>query len=337
MAEESIQTVSEQVGQFQTLSQLLSSSTQLQIALIILIVGIIIIITIYRKFAKWTRSQKFHYSRPHFANFVRVAVLPFFAIALISSTNFYIQAFELFKETSDVIKAEITEELTPRETFAKILNTINILVIGYTIGHLIPIFLNKREKSVLERADFEAWKQRKGFKDDGGDLFHKLYKWIPPKTSPTEITEDEFKRYLQTKEGRTYLEQFRTSKGASVGSYEKLIENPLEEWKKFERAKYEKYYEACISGNNESGRKLRPGQDPEEIFTIEIWREERRFSDYDVVLPGARPPGYAEVKRKDLPKSLSQLFSIGIFVAFLIGAASWLELISLYLLQQLVV
>ena len=42
------------------------------------------------------KSQKFSYTRPHLSRFVRVAILPFFAIALISSTNAYIQTFELF-------------------------------------------------------------------------------------------------------------------------------------------------------------------------------------------------------------------------------------------------
>ena len=50
------------------------------------------------------------------------------------------------------------------QTFAKILNTINILVIGYTISHLIPIALNKARKiKTLEREDFEKWKEYEGF------------------------------------------------------------------------------------------------------------------------------------------------------------------------------
>ena len=70
--------------------------------------------------------------------------------------------FELFDE-QDVTSAD---DLSPSQTFAKILNTINILVIGYTISHLIPIALNKREKTNLEEEDFEKWKELKGFKDE---------------------------------------------------------------------------------------------------------------------------------------------------------------------------
>ena len=127
MAEgEVLKTVSEQVSQFENISSLLASSPSLQIAVTILIIGIIAIVTVYKKFSKWTRSQRFHYTRPHFARFVRVAVLPFFAIALISSTNAYIQSFEIFEELEH--EDLDGEQLSPSETFAKMLNTINILV-----------------------------------------------------------------------------------------------------------------------------------------------------------------------------------------------------------------
>ena len=53
-----------------------------------------------------------------------------------------------------------------KETFAKILNTFNILVVGYTISHLIPIMLTKRDKSILEKQDFDAWYDLQGFSDD---------------------------------------------------------------------------------------------------------------------------------------------------------------------------
>ena len=66
------------------------------------------------------------------------------------------------------------------------------MVIGYTISHLIPIALTKRDKSILEREDFDAWFDFRGFSDDDGDLFHKLYKWVPPNKAPEEIPEDEF-------------------------------------------------------------------------------------------------------------------------------------------------
>lgn len=323
MAEEIITAVAEQTGQFESVSNLLTSSLSLQIAFMVLIVGIIVIVTVYRKFAKWTKAQKFHYTRPHLSQFMRVAILPFFAIALISSVNVYIQTFELFDEESERIIAEQSEEMTASETFAKILNTLNILVIGYTIAHLIPIIIDKREKSLLEKQDYVAWKEMRGFSDDDGDLFHKFFKWIPPKHPPEEINEKEFEDYLKTKEGKKYLEGFHTETGRTIGSFEKLVKDPFEEWKKAERAKFEKYFQDCIAGINESGKKLRPGQEPEEIYRIDVWREENRMGGYDPIIPGGRPPGYAEKKRKDLPKSVTQLLTVGVFVAVIIGIISW--------------
>jgi len=176
------------VGQFETVSQLLSSSSSLQMALVALVVGLIIIACGYRLFSRWTQTRKFSYTRPHISRFARTAMLAFFAIGLVSSVNAYIQAFELFDE-QDVT---LTDELSPSQTFAKILNTINILVIGYTISHLIPIALNKREKTILEREDFEKWKDLKGFRDDDDDLFHKIFKWVPPKILPEDLTKEEF-------------------------------------------------------------------------------------------------------------------------------------------------
>ena len=322
MAEgEIIGAISGEVGQFHSVSQLIASSTSIQIAFAVLIIGIIVICTVYHKFSKWAQRKSLSYRRPHVSRLVQAAVLPFFAIALVSSVNVYIQVFELFVELSE-------EELSagainPAETFAKILNTLNILVIGYTVAHIIPIILDKREKSILEWADFEAWKEKKGFPDDEGDLFHKAYRWIPPTNTPEEMDEDEFKKHLQTEEGRKMLEKFRTSLGAPIGSYQALIKNPFEEWKKSERAKYAKYYNACITGNNQSGRKLRPGQMPEEIYPIDVWREEKRLNDYNEIIAGARPPGTAEKKRATVPKSFKQILPVGIFVAVIIGVVSW--------------
>ncbi len=320
MVEGSIQVIESQAGQFADISQLLASSESLQIAFTILIIGIIIIATVYRKFSKWTKSKKFNYTRPYLAQFIRVAILPIFAIALISSTNAYIQTFELFEDT---IQAD--DELSAAKTFAKILNTINILVIGYTVANFVPVIMTKRQKTILEIEDFQAWKNLMGFKDDNGDLFHKIFKWIPPKTSPEELTQEEFEEYLNTEEGIRYLEGFNTNKGTKIGSYQELVKDPFEEWKKSERQKYEKYFHACISGNNESGKKLRPGQDQEEIYRIDTWREEKRMEEYDPIIPGARPIGYAEHKRKDLPKSVSQIITVAIFLAVIIGVVSWWE------------
>ena len=306
-------------GQFETVSQLIASSVSLQMALAVLVVGLIIIVTVYRKFSSWIQTQKFSYTRPHISRFVRTAMLAFFAIGLVSSVNAYIQAFELFDEQS----VTLTDELSPSQTFAKILNTINILVIGYTISHLIPIALNKREKTILEREDFESWKILKGFKDDDGDLFHKIFKWIPPKILPEDLTKEEFEKNLQTKEGVNFLENYRTSKDVAIGSYEKLMSDPFEEWKKAVRKKYEKYFNDCISGNNQIGRKLVPGTTPQEIYPIDIWREVKRQREYEPIIPASKPSGHAKLQKERVPKSAKQIVPIGIFVATVIAVVGW--------------
>jgi len=306
-------------GQFETVSQLIASSVSLQMALAVLVIGLIIIVTVYRKFSSWIQTQKFSYTRPHISRFVRTAMLAFFAIGLVSSVNAYIQAFELFDEQA----ITLTDELSPSQTFAKILNTINILVIGYTISHLIPIALNKREKTILEREDFESWKELKGFKDDNGDLFHKIFKWVPPKILPEDLTKEEFEKNLQTKEGLNFLENYRTSKDVALGSYEKLMGDPFEEWKKAERKKYEKYFNDCISGNNQTGRKLVPGTKPQEIYPIDVWREVKRQREYEPIIPASKPSGHAKLQKERVPKSAKQIIPIGIFVGTIIGVVGW--------------
>ena len=111
------------------------------------------------KFSRWVGSHKFYYHRPHFSRFLRRAVLPFFAIALITAINVHTQTGVLFGDTTVIDD----EDLLAHEHFAKILNTFNILVIGYTIAHLVPIVLTKREKSILEKEDFDAWFEHRGF------------------------------------------------------------------------------------------------------------------------------------------------------------------------------
>jgi len=306
-------------GEFETVSQLLASNESLQIAFSIMILGIIGIAIGYKKFSSWVASQKFYYQRPHFSRFVRKAVLPFFAIALITAINVHIQTGLLFGEDLSIIG---DESISPVETFAKLLNTFNILVIGYTISQLIPIALTKREKSTLEKEDFDAWYEMRGFVDDE-NLFHKLYKWVPPNVAPEEIEDEKFKEMLKTKEGMLELEQFRTTKGNPIGGHEKLVDKPYEEWKKSERSKYKKYYQNCISGNNQSGRKLKPGAKPDEIFPIDVWREEKRTNGYQPLIPSSRPPGYAKKKREGIPKSAKQVLPVGIFIATILGVVAW--------------
>ncbi|MCZ6583174.1 MAG: mechanosensitive ion channel, partial [Thaumarchaeota archaeon] len=309
------------VGEFETVLSLLASNESLQIAFAILVIGLIIIITVYRKFSQWVQKQKFNYTRPHLSRFARKAVLPFFAIALVSSTNAYIQVFQLFEEEEQIQNPE--GDPTAQETFAKILNTINILVIGYTVSHLIPIALNKRDKSVLEREDFEQWMYLRGFPDDEGNFFHKLFKWTAPKQAPEDMSDEAFQKFLQSESGKHHLERYRTSTGHPVGSYEQLDDHPFEKWKQSERKKYLNYYEVCIIGKNQAGRVLRPGVIPSEIYPIDNWREQKRIGEYGIIIPGARPPGYARKKSKEVPKSAKQILPIGIFIATILGVATW--------------
>ena len=302
-------------GEFETVSELLASDPDLQLLMVILGVGLAILATGYRSFGKWMYGKKFSYTRPHVARFVRSAMLAFFAIGLVTSINVFVQVME-----TDAHNPSSVEAL---ETFAKILNTINILVIGFTVSHLIPIGLNKAEKTKLEAEDFENWKDVKGFKDDEDGLFHKIFKWIPPKTPPEDLTKEEFEKNLQTKDGLNFLENYRTSKGVIIGSYEKMGKDPLEEWKKAERKKYEKYLNDCLSGNNETGRKLTLGAKPQEIYPIDLWREEKRQRGYDPIIPASKPAGHAELQEERVPKSAKQILPIGIFVATVIGVVGW--------------
>jgi small-conductance mechanosensitive channel len=307
------------VGEFGTVGELLASNESLQIAFVVMIVGIIAISVIYRKFSHWVRKKKISYSRPHVSRFIRKAILPFFALALISLTNIHIQSFGVFDDELEVIDGV----LTPSGVFAKLLNTFNILVIGYTISQLIPIALAKREKSGLEKEDYDKWFENRGFPDDDGDLFHKCFKWVPPKVQPEDLSKEDFEKHLQTTEGLKILEQFRTSKGNPLGGYEKIVDDPFEVWKQSERKKYEKYFNNCITGNNQSGRKLRPGVLPEEIYPIDIWREEKRTKGFEPVIPSSRPPGFARKKREGIPKSAQQILPLGIFVVTILGVVAW--------------
>ena len=320
---EIVDAVSGQAGEFAAISQLLATHPSLQVAVVALVVGIVGIMLAYRRLARWSLSKRFSYTRPHVSRFVRVAVLPFFAIALISSINAYAQTFELFGHHPGLSAEAAEANLVASEAFAKLLNTMNILVIGYAVAHLIPIMLTKREKSVLEREDFDEWFAGRGFADDDGDLFHTMYRWVPPRAAPEGMGDAEFQGKLGTEGGRRSLEEYHTPKGNPIGSYEQLVDDPFEEWKRAERAKYAKYLDACLSGDNESGRPLRMGQRPGEIYPIDTWREEKRRGGHAGIHAGARPPGHAAKKRRELPRSATQLMPIGIFLAVVLGVVSW--------------
>jgi potassium-dependent mechanosensitive channel len=316
------QIATQSAGQVGTLLQLLASSTSLQTVVAILIVGLVAIATVYRRFWSWSRKQKISYSRPLLAEFIRRATLPFLALALITSINFYVQVFELFDDPIEMLES-LEHELTPAETLAKILNSMNILVIVFTVGHIITLILEKYEKIKQEREDFKAWKEMGGFKDDVDDLFHKCYRWIPPRTPPEDIEQEKFDELLKTAEGRDYLEKFTTTTGSRIGSYEKLVKDPFAMWKKSEQQKYERYYNDCVSGNNNSGRALLPGRTPDEIYEIDIWKEEKRFSGYEPIIPGGKPPGYADKKREGLPKPFRNFIPMAMLGIAFIGIVAW--------------
>src|SRR5574340_1580890 len=286
-------------GQIQNLPSLILSNSDLQIQLIILIVGLVTIFSIYFKFENWIHRLKFSYTRPHLSRFIRKAVLPVLALALISTTNFYIQIYDLFDES----EVSSTGMHTVKQTFAMILNSINILIIGYTISQLVPIILRKRDLDQKEREDFENWKIKHGFTDDPcgkcdvcsgkrygvcentPDLFHKFFKWMPPTEIPPEFTREEFQKYLDTEEGRRHLENYRKG-GWKIGSYQAIIKDPFGKWKEIEREKYERYLNLCMNGNNASGRTLSLKARPHEIYSIDDWMEVKRLNDYEYVIPG---------------------------------------------------
>ncbi|MGI0102861.1 MAG: mechanosensitive ion channel family protein [Nitrosotalea sp.] len=324
--------------QIQTLPSLILSNNVLQIQLIVLVVGLVTIFSVYFKFANWVRKQKFSYTRPHISRLVRKAALPFFALALVSTTNVYIQIYELFEEPGiSVLSGTNTE----RDVFAKILNTINILIIGYTISQIIPIILRKHESDIKKREDYENWKLKRGFPDDPcgscdvcsgkkygvceniPNLFYKFFKWVPPFEIPAEFSKEEFQKYLSTEEGRKYLQNYHSPTSTAIGSYEAIIKEPFKKWKEIEREKYEHYLNFCLSGNNAAGRKLSLGIRPREIYPIDEWIEMRRLDDYEYVLPGGKPPGYFEQKQKSMPRSVNQILPIGIFLVTILGVIIW--------------
>lgn len=303
-------------GELEAVSHLLGTSLDLQVSFVAMIIGIIGIAMGYKKFSAWILSREVYYYRPHLARFLRRLALPVFAIALVTVMNAHIQ--------TDILSVggAGAEEMRAQAMFTKILYTFNIIVIGYTVAHSLPIMLAKREATALEKADFEAWFDMRGFKDDDGDLFHALYRWTAPNAAPEGMTDAEFKEKLKDDDGRRMLEEFRTPQGNTIGGYER-IGNAYEKWKMSERAKYKAYFQDCITGNNQSGRKLRLDAKPSEIFPIDAWREEKRASEYDQVVPSIKPPGYAKKKRDDMPKTVKQFLPIAIFAATILGVMGW--------------
>jgi len=304
------------IGEFDSVSDALLSNESLQFAFLSLVIGIITIILVYRKFSNWILTKKISYTRSHLSSFIRTALLPIFALILITSINSYIQITELFSDVQ-------LEEEPSQQIFAKILNSLNLVVLGYTVAHLIPIIIRKHNTSNEEWNDFIKWRERRGFEDDEQDFFHSVYRWQPPDEPPENMDKSEFERLLKTEEGRRILENFRTNKGFEIGTLVSLVKDPFETWKESERRKYEKYYEGCISGNNQVGQKLRPGVKPNEIFSIDQWRQEKRLQYYNTIKPGSKPAGYAEKQKELMPKSLTSFIPPLVFSGFLISILVW--------------
>ena len=114
-------------GEFQTVSELLASSTDLQLLMFVLVMGLLSLAIAYHGFGKWMYSKKFSYTRPHVSRFVRAGMLGLLAIGLVTGVNITIWVFDVGLETGDILQGQ--EGAT--QTFAKILNTVNIPV-SYT-------------------------------------------------------------------------------------------------------------------------------------------------------------------------------------------------------------
>ena len=307
------------------LNEVLMTDFTLQLSIGVLIAGFVSIIFINKKISQWIETKPISYSRPFFTEFIKKTLFSLFTVALFAFMAAYIQIFELFDSQSAIDAAMAFETLTPREVFAKILDTFVILVVGFTVVNLIPIILALNEAKKAEKQDYREWIHKRGFADDEQDLFHQIFEWSPPKHCPPEISEKEFKEKLGSKEGRKFLENYYTSQGIPIGSFKQKQSNAFESWQESERKKYQKYLDNCTSGNNDAGQVLRLGVYPREVYTVTLWREQKRVSNYDPIIPGARPPGWAERQSGETPRSFRQIIPLVGMLALLIGIAAWWE------------
>ncbi|MDX1596705.1 MAG: mechanosensitive ion channel, partial [Nitrosopumilaceae archaeon] len=62
---------------------------------------------------------------------------------------------------------------------------------------------------------------------------------------------------------------------------------------------------------------------PQEIFPLDTWREEKRENDYEPIVAGDKPPGFAEKKRQGLPKSLNQIIPTIVVATTIAAIVSW--------------
>ena len=178
-------------GEFQGFTELFLADQTLQVLVAILGGGLLFIAIIYHHFGKFLGQTEGNYTSPHKMRVVRSALLGLVLIGLVTICNAFIQV----ENTPDI--ADANPEAISK--FIKILNTINILVVAFTVAKLMPIILDKAEKTKLEAEDFEKWKEMKGFVDDEDDLFYKIFKWIPPRTVPEDMTKEEFEKICKQK------------------------------------------------------------------------------------------------------------------------------------------
>ena len=186
-----------------------------------------------------------------------------------------------------------------------------------------PILITKLDRIKQQRIDFDSWKMMTGFADDKPEFFHKIFEWIPPKDPPKNMSKEVFQQLIKTKKGNKNLEQFRTSRGFTIGSYKELVDDPFNEWKKSEKAKYQKYLEDCTTGNNAVGHMLRLGVTPQEVYPFDIWMEQKRLGNHDPIIPGGQPPGWAQKRVQDIPKSFRQWIPIIINIGVFLGILAW--------------
>lgn len=298
---------------FIVLLDLIQTSPMLQTALTILGTSMATLMIMSRRISYWITTRSFYYKRPHVARFVSQVALPLLGIVQVTIMNSQIQTGFLWGADEAVVD----------NLLILLLNSFNILVVGYAAAHLAPIVMSNLEGRRMEKADFAIWFERRGFIDDHDDLFGRLYKWIPPPHPPKDIDSNLFESLLKTEEGRLYLERYNTSDGNPVGSYVKQHKHPFREWQKSERQKYVKYYNDCISGNNQLGRKMMPDAHPIEIFPIDTWREEKRDQSYEPVVPGDRPPEYIMKLHKEAPVSIQRILPWAIFGVSVLAVVAW--------------
>ncbi len=82
-----VSAISEETEEFESVAELVASEPSVQIALSIMVVGLIAIGVVHWRVKKWTATKRFSYSRPHITKFVQSVMLPMMAFALITATN----------------------------------------------------------------------------------------------------------------------------------------------------------------------------------------------------------------------------------------------------------